>query len=284
MEDRSTSDEESPGTRAAVAQASSTPQLADQVDSPSQSPGTGPYEVIAYSCLGAVFLVQLVEGSPLGGLLAFGCGVLAMVGKLQMGPIFYIVLVAGNLLANFNQGIDRRNFFRPAWLDVSDVIACIGVLGFVACHYRLQGVWFHQLARDVRRRPAKPHLSFRLSLGRLGAQPDPGRRVPEQISMSEVSWLIVTLPVWAIFAQFATYSISRIRVAQIDLWLVRILTVAWVLGLGTFVMVHLLEAWKRYSMNRAGAWLFLQDTFWRETRGEQRQMQRWLAWKRLRRR
>jgi hypothetical protein len=37
-------------------------------------------------------------------------------------------------------------------------------------------------------------------------------------------------------------------------------------------------------MGPAAAWIYLQDTLWRETRGEQRQMQRWLAWKKMRKR
>ena len=95
--------------------------------------------------MAAVFAIQIVDGSSLGGMLTLGCGVMAMIARMQMGPILYLVLVAGNLLSLHN-GLGPRNPFRPLWLDVSDVVTCIGVVAFVSAHYRLQGVWIHHLA------------------------------------------------------------------------------------------------------------------------------------------
>jgi hypothetical protein len=247
-------------------------------------PGTRPYEVIAYASLAVVFLIQFLEGSPLGGMFAFACGVLAMLGKLQMGPIFYLILIAGAQLSQHNQGIGPRNVFRPAFLEISDVVTCLGVVAFVAAHYRLQGIWFHHLARDPRRRRLEqvPIKSFRLVLSRAAEIPDPQqRRASEKITQAEVSWLILTLPVWVLLAQLLTVLIARVRVPSVDAWLLRILFVGWLLGVGSFVAFHLLDMWKRRVMDPAAARLFLQDTVWRETRGEQRQLQRWLAWKRL---
>ena len=46
----------------------------------------------------------------------------------------------------------------------------------------------------------------------------------------------------------------------------------------------LLGHWRARQMTAAEGELSLQDTLWRETRREQRRLNRWLAWAELRRR
>ena len=53
-------------------------------------------------------------------------------------------------------------------------------------------------------------------------------------------------------------------------------------GLGLFVAVGVTRYWIWRRMTLAEATLFLQDVQWQETRGEQRRLNRWLAWARLR--
>ena len=164
-------------------------------------PSGRPYEVLAYGSLVMVFMIQLFEGSPLG-VLVFACGLVVMIGKLQLGPIYYLVVLAGIQVAKYNQGVRPNNLFRPIFFGFNDVILCLCVVAFVASHYRLQGIWLHHLARDSRWLPAvKTRMqSFRLLRGQRLTPSDEGRRAPEQITQAEVSWLILSLPIWALLA------------------------------------------------------------------------------------
>jgi hypothetical protein len=58
--------------------------------------------------------------------------------------------------------------------------------------------------------------------------------------------------------------------------------VAWALLLVMFLAAHAFRHWRRLQLDRVGALIMLQDLLWNETRGEQRRIQRWLAWKKLR--
>ena len=49
-----------------------------------------------------------------------------------------------------------------------------------------------------------------------------------------------------------------------------------------FLAAHVFRYWRRLQMDRVSAMLMLQDLLWHETRGEQRRISRWIAWKRLR--
>jgi len=49
-----------------------------------------------------------------------------------------------------------------------------------------------------------------------------------------------------------------------------------------FLASHGFRYWRRVQMDRVSALLMLQDILWNETRGEQRRINRWLAWRKLR--
>ena len=251
-----------------------------QADKPITRFSLGPYEIAAYIALLAVFMAQLMRGNAIGGLIVLGGGLLSIWGRLARGPILFLVLVAGSLLLLQGHGLQVRNTFRPAWLDVEDMLMCVSVLAFVAIHCRLQGIWHHHLAQDPRRRLPKADRRNR-SRGHV----EPERRTPAHVSPQEVSLLILSLPLWALLAQFLAARLTSRgeEVLRIEPWLMRILLVVWALGLGIFVVFNLLDQWKRRAMSPAAAWICLQDTVWQETRGEQRRIQRWLAWKRLQR-
>ena len=60
--------------------------------------------------------------------------------------------------------------------------------------------------------------------------------------------------------------------------------VAWSLLMVLFLTAHAFRFWRRLQMNRATALLLLQDILWRETRAEQRRVNRWIVWQKLRER
>ena len=63
-----------------------------------------------------------------------------------------------------------------------------------------------------------------------------------------------------------------------------ILAIIVALVLGVVVASAFLGYWRSAAQTREQAALVLQDAVWAETRGEQRRLNRWLAWARLRRR
>lgn len=52
----------------------------------------------------------------------------------------------------------------------------------------------------------------------------------------------------------------------------------WVVGGGTALVCGLLRCWAWRQLTPEEALLYLQDVAWRETRREQRRLNRWLAW------
>jgi hypothetical protein len=61
-----------------------------------------------------------------------------------------------------------------------------------------------------------------------------------------------------------------------------LILVVWVLALGVFIVRGLLSYLGREQMTLDEATMILQDVWWKESRGEQRRMGRWLGWARLR--
>jgi hypothetical protein len=109
------------------------------------------------------------------------------------------------------------------------------------------------------------------------------KRPESQVTAKEISLLALSLPVWALVAQGLSLGLTpRWNVLGLELRIVRMLIVLFVLATSVFVVGSLFWLWKRRRMDRQAAQLYLQDVYWRETRGEQRRIERWRAWKRIR--
>ncbi len=160
-------------------------------------------------------------------------------------------------------------------MDLYDVLLCAAVLGYVAGHYRLQSIWHSLLPADSRLRVGPPRAALVLETGTALAGEAPG----SQITPQEIASLVITLPVWAVLAQVA-------RALLPEHWyalglpgpLVQILVVLWLLAVAFLVVMSFLNVWKHQHHDAATAQLYLQDLLWRETRGEQRRVNRWLSW------
>jgi hypothetical protein len=101
----------------------------------------------------------------------------------------------------------------------------------------------------------------------------------------EVGLLVMSLPLAPLLAQVFWAGLAPPReMLGLPARLWRFLLVGWSLGLGVFVTAAVLRQWRRRLMTPDEAALLLQDTLWHETRREQRRLNRWLAWARLRRR
>jgi hypothetical protein len=230
------------------------------------------YQALAGLALAAIFLLQLQHSSDtFGGTLLVNLFVLLLgaVGLLyhvRLNPILVLGVIAAPILAEqYNQSqlnVDFRSF-RP--FNVADMLLCVAILTYLIGQYRLQGLWFGVL-------PADPRLSA-----------IEAARAEASMSAMELLGLVVPIPAAALFAQLA-FLLLRQQWTLIDLpprWQ-QFLAMAWTLLLAMFLAAHAFRYWRRLQMDRTTALLMLQDILWRETYSEQRRINRWIVWKKLR--
>src|SRR5581483_9909399 len=94
---------------------------------------------------------------------------------------------------------------------------------------------------------------------------------------------LLALPIWTGLAQVLWLVLPQtagnpgliVPVWRVILWL-------WIFGGIALLATSGFAYWHRSTMSVEEATLFLQDTLWRETRGEQRRINRWFAWARVR--
>lgn len=247
-------------------------------DRPGPPPGVLHYQVLCYVALGAIFLAELQRGALLSSLLVFLVGLLATLTRLRVGPMVLLVALAFTPL--LRQYVRRQFGFVPSGdglLRPEDVLLCGAVLAFVVAHYRMQALVLNVFPVDPRRRKAEPGGFLRR--GRVV----PLKRAPRLVTPTEVGLLLLGLPVCALLAQALWAVFGRPReILGLRPEVGRLIVVAWVLGLGLLVARALLRTWEFRQLGPEAATLFLQDTLWHETRREQRRVNRWLSWRRIR--
>jgi hypothetical protein len=241
-------------------------------------PQVGPRHYLALCglSLAVIFLVQLQMSLLLTNALAVVVGAGSLVYRVRLGPMLLVILVGAAQLSRQIAG--GRGGEQT--LEATDVMLCAAVLGYVAGHYRLQGIWHQLLPTDPRARTGSlrrvfPWLKKHAPIVRE-------KRPAGQITPHELAWFVVTLPAWAVAAQLARALLPRHwNVLGLPAQFFEILTVLWLLAVGLGVAVTFLNYWKHRRHDPATAQLYLQDLLWRDTRGEQRRVNRWLAWWRL---
>jgi hypothetical protein len=238
--------------------------------------GTGHYGALCGLCLAVIFLVQFQQALVLTNLLGVMVGALSLVARMRLGPVLLVIFVAGAQLSLQT----ARGHLRHEAMDPTDVVLCAAVLGFVVSHYRLQAIWYSLLPADPRQRAGKPRRAFPWVWRRAPVVEE--KRPAGQITPQEIGWLVATLPLWAVAAQLVWALIpARWEPLGIPARLAQILTALWLLTIGFVLVRALLIFWKHRRHDPAIAQLYLQDLLWRDTRGEQRRVNRWLAWWKL---
>lgn len=151
-------------------------------------------------------------------------------------------------------------------LDIADMLMCMAGLVFFLGYYRLHGLWFGILPPDARQ-PAS-------------TSGPPGRRSETSLSLAELAPLVLVVPALALLAELACL-VLKLPWTAVDLpprWR-QLLLVAWTILLGLTLAAQVFRYWRRVQMDRTTALIMLQDILWHETRGEQRRLQRWRAWR-----
>jgi hypothetical protein len=236
------------------------------------------YQAVCALALSGMVLLQLQQ-STLATHVALIVSVL--IGFLGLRVIYYRTAISPMLVLlalaipyaveqyTVNQTIGTELQTRRGF-DVADVLMCVAGLTYFIAHYRLNGLWHGVL-------PADPRVPKAL------AGKPPLARSEESLSVAELAALVFTVPAFAVLAQFGFFLLQQRwgLLEQAPRWR-PILLAAWTVVLTMFLVAHVFRYWRRLQMDRVSAMLLLQDMLWHETRGEQRRVNRWVAWKKLR--
>jgi hypothetical protein len=216
------------------------------------------YQVLDERGLDQWSLVPVVVGAA-GVFLRWSASPVALIGAVVLA-----LMAEGNYLL-----LESRETLR-----IPDFLLCAGVLAYVMAHYRLTALAEpFPVERPPRKQQATP-------------APAPVQRErPEALFISgqEMGLLLLALPVWAGLAQLAWQVLPTSWANPGVLGPVwRAMLFFWIVGGLALVTASALDYWRRRTMSLEEANLFLQDTLWQETRREQRRINRWFAWARVR--
>ena len=248
---------------------------------PAPWPFLNPYAILCLAALGVIALLEMQRGLRLVAPIVLLIGLLGVLTRMRAAPLLLLVTFAAVHLEEqhrlFGFGWDEQELpWRRRTFRATDVALCAAMLAYFVGHYRLQAVGSYLFPPDPRLRDGSP--------GRAGRVVQM-KRSPRLVTTDEVGWLVLTLPVPALLGQLAWMALARPwNVLGLPLPVGRLLLLFWVLAIAAFVVAALLGHWRSRQMTAEEGTLFLQDTLWRETRGEQRRINRWLGWSRVRRR
>ena len=224
--------------------------------------------VLLPALLGALGLLFRWRAGPVIVLLA----VLLLLGSWWVGTspgrIFayllgWVVLVAGRfrgIAPQWRPGVPSREV-----VPVSDFLLAVSGLAYAAAQYRLLG------------------LTRRLFPAKKGEEPV--RRSPALVTGHEVLTLLAALAACGVGAALFWHWLQG-QVTDLEIpdpaW--QGILVLWLFGGAVVAAAAGLRYLALRRMTAPEAQMYLQDVLWRETRGEQRRLNRWLAWARLKRR
>jgi hypothetical protein len=245
----------------------------------------GTYSVLCLIALLGVLLVLFQRSASATILIPVLLGAGGITFRWRTAPL--LVLLA--LLVEYT---DLWPYTRRAWAPrptsrVADLLLAGSVLTYCAAQYRLQSLLVTILPPDPRQRQiGKPRPAGKGGSS-LADQFHPGMNVPRSpslVSNREIAFLLASVPVWVGLALYGWDWLPGNWTAlglPARVW--RTLVLVWIVGVSLLVAAGFMSylGWGR--MGRGEALLFLQDSVWRETRREQRRINRWLAWARFRR-
>jgi hypothetical protein len=241
--------------------------------------------ILCLASLAVMLFAQIEQGADAGSLMVILIGLVGLLARLRSAPLMLVLVLAGQqLLRHAGQSAQGWWWGAPEpSLDVTEVLLCGAVLAYVVGHYRLQGLAYNIVPRDT----TQPEQSPRWRLWPFGRRPAAvqDRRSEHAVSRVEVALLVMTLPAAPLLAQFLWMFLARPwDVVGFPPRVGRTLLAGWLLAVGILVVATVLRHWGHRRMDPHSAAVLLQDVVWLETRREQRRINRWLAWARLRRR
>src|SRR5262249_58124348 len=167
-------------------------------------------------------------------------GLLGVMSPGTVGPIALLVALAGveGIRALTTFSFDR---FQPPGARLGDVVLAMAVLGYVAAHYRLQGLVQHILPPDPRRRQPGRGL-----LGRVLPQPQP--RSAHLATPAEIGLLLLSVPIWALLGQLIWLMLDQPwNPVGWEPWANRLVLLAWLVGVSVLVAASVFGLWESWA-------------------------------------
>jgi hypothetical protein len=223
-------------------------------------------------CLVALMLVTVVllnDGLTWWSVMPLLLGLVSLLTSWSVGPPLLLLLLT-TLLVFRNQLVGRWGGYRPADSPLTDLALAASLLACVAAQYRLMTL--------VRR--AHPFDRRRPRLASAG-----GARSPDLVTGRELGALLLGAGTFSLAALIGwqwlrnTIWYPIVPMAR-ELWFAVVIILLFGLALGVAAAVLGYLRWT--SATGAESLLSVQDQAWAATRGEQRRLQRWLVWARLR--
>jgi hypothetical protein len=239
------------------------------------------YRMLAVAALLLVTVILVQEEVGWWAAMPLVLGVLGILRPGAVGPVlvtFLMVLVLG-----FRTWfIGPRSMPNEPSSPLSDLFLAVSTLIYVAAHSRLLTIHHHAVPPDTRRelRPGSGRLKGRWLL--------PGgatKRSASLLTQSEFLLLLGTAPLFALvgyllWIRIAFEPVPEPLTVPLPVW--RALLVVWS-GIICLCGVYVLTSYLRwFYANALEGMVYLQDQLWNATRGEQRRVNSWLTWARLR--
>ena len=248
------------------------------IRSPWDEPGVFDYFVVCLGALGALLLLLLQRDFGVWSMVPVLVGLIG--GATRFGPLLLALAVAMTINS---PPVNPSQLPSHSWLDVPDLILCGAVLIYAIAHYRLQGLLVYIFPPDPRRPSPSTPSPILGTLRRRLSTPLKQRRAAHLVTRQEVGIAILTMPAWAALAQigFRLFPRNWGNPGLLPhVW--DAVVAAWLIGLLLLLVSTIIRYWYRQQITAEEGLVFLQDTLWRETRREQRRINRWLAWSKLR--
>jgi hypothetical protein len=244
------------------------------------SEGTNRYEATCMISLAVIFLVLLQRGMGIFVMIPTAIGLGGVLGRGQIRGKPLVFWRAAPFALFLYLAVYRLVYFLAMHLDwkviqfvwagensqpslLGDVLLALGMLGYMAGHFRLQGLDSTPLPAESR--PAEPAA--------------PSRR---PVPVSEIIALVVALILSSLLAALLWEWLPRWYDLELGPRAWQLVLLIWLIGMGLLLVGTVLSYLGRLRLTRQEAELFLQDVLWRETRREQRRVGRWMAWGRKR--
>lgn len=254
-----------------------------EVETPSETPiaelGLSYYLFLGFSGLVVLCLV-LLDRLDIFALIPTGIGALGLATfliparfgvlrkPLYFAPVFVLLSLAVFL------GISYSSLETS--VQLMDLLAAPALLAYLGAQYRLFALCGAAVPVDPRPRLDRPN----------GDLPEP--RPPEQVTPREPIRLIAVMAACMIVGQLAWQwvmsdwlAIGNDMPEYLALKTVpwRMISLIWLLGSGMILLIGVFRLLRIYRMSRDESAMVAVDTLWAETRGEQRRIARWIAWR-----
>jgi hypothetical protein len=244
-------------------------------------PSVRDYSILALTALLLILPLLAEEGFDVWAFLPLLIGAIGILLSWSIGPGLVVLGLMIMLLVQKNE-LGPIGMLRPDTFTMNVFLPLLTLVYFAGAT-RLLTLQRHAVPPDVRR--SRLRLAKRIR-GRWLLAEEPTTRSSATIPAGEIVLLLMTAPVFFAIAYLIRAWIGVLRPpAWYDLppWLWPIVVLIWA---GTIVLA-LIWAYLAYIgrtlASEEESLLFLQDQLWAETRGEQRQINRAVAWTRLRR-